>query len=92
MSPIRKPLLAERERQVLEGLAAGKSLKRIAVDTGHSYNAIRSCAGRLYKRLGVDSAVQAVAEAYYLRLIAVPTTTTRPKSSHAHPYEQGRAP
>ena len=56
--------LSNREREVLEGLATGKSYKMIAGDLGISQNTMPTLIRRLYGKLKVNSATEAVYKAY----------------------------
>ena len=52
--------ITPRERQVLDGLWAGKSAKEIAVDMGVSPHTVASFSGRLRQRFGARNVVQLV--------------------------------
>jgi len=58
--------LSERERQVLDGLAAGRAYKQIADTMGVSIHTVRTYIRRIYEKLHVCSATEAVAK--YLRM------------------------
>lgn len=49
------PGLTPREQTVAEALAQGLSNKEIAARLGISYEAVRLCAHRLYKKLGLHN-------------------------------------
>ncbi|HWD18963.1 MAG TPA: response regulator transcription factor [Verrucomicrobiae bacterium] len=57
--------LSERERQVLDGLAAGRAYKQIADVMGVSIHTVRTYIRRIYEKLHVRSSTEAVAK--YLR-------------------------
>lgn len=57
--------LTDRQRQVLDGLAAGKAYKQIADETGTSIHTVRTYIRRIYEKLHVHSRTEAVAK--YLR-------------------------
>jgi len=54
--------LSERERQVLDGLAAGRLYKQIAQQMGVSIHTVRSYIRRIYEKLHVRSRTEAVAK------------------------------
>jgi DNA-binding NarL/FixJ family response regulator len=56
--------LSERERQVLEGLAAGQPYKQIAEQLGVSVHTVRSYIRRIYEKLHVRTCTEAVAKYY----------------------------
>jgi DNA-binding NarL/FixJ family response regulator len=57
--------LTDRQRQVLDGLAAGKAYKQIADDMSMSIHTVRTYIRRIYEKLHVHSRTEAVAK--YLR-------------------------
>ena len=54
--------LSQRERQVLDGLAAGRVYKQIADELGVSINTVRTYIRRIYEKLHVQSRTEAVAK------------------------------
>jgi DNA-binding NarL/FixJ family response regulator len=54
--------LSERERQVLDGLAAGQIYKQIAEQMGVSIHTVRTYIRRIYEKLHVRSRTEAVAK------------------------------
>lgn len=61
--------LAPREREVLENLVAGKTIKAIAVDLGVSYHTVDTYLRRLYQKLDVQSRSRAVSKALQERIV-----------------------
>ncbi|MDX6285537.1 MAG: hypothetical protein QOG53_1022 [Frankiales bacterium] len=59
--PGRAPQLTERERQVLEGMASGKSNGEIGRDLYLSEDTVKTHARRLFRKLGAADRAQAVA-------------------------------
>lgn len=59
--PGRAPQLTERERQVLDGMAAGKSNGEIGRDLYLSEDTVKTHARRLFRKLGAADRAQAVA-------------------------------
>jgi DNA-binding NarL/FixJ family response regulator len=57
--------LPVRQREVLDGLAAGKAYKQIADEMGMSIHTVRTYIRRIYEKLHVHSRTEAVAK--YLR-------------------------
>jgi two-component system, NarL family, nitrate/nitrite response regulator NarL len=57
------PPLSERERQVLEGFAGGRSVPQLAAELYLSVSTVKTHAQRLYEKLGVNDRAAAVAEA-----------------------------
>ncbi|PRH80843.1 DNA-binding response regulator [Streptomyces solincola] len=57
------PALSERERQVLNGMARGLSIPRIADELILGSSTVKTHAQRLYEKLGVSDRAAAVAEA-----------------------------
>jgi DNA-binding NarL/FixJ family response regulator len=57
--------LTERQREVLDGLAAGKAYKQIADEMSMSIHTVRTYIRRIYEKLHVHSRTEAVAK--YLR-------------------------
>jgi LuxR family maltose regulon positive regulatory protein len=66
--------LTEREREVLDRLAAGATLERIAASLTISHNTVKTHAGNIYRKLRVDSREAAIAEAGRFGLLPVPTS------------------
>lgn len=64
-----KPALSQRERQVLELIAQGKSLPAIAGVLHIAPTTVKTHAGTLYDKLGVSDRAAAVAEAMRRRLL-----------------------
>ena len=58
-----RPLLTEREQQVLEGVARGERSKEIAVNLGISERTVKAYLASIYDKLGVDSRAAAIAVA-----------------------------
>jgi LuxR family maltose regulon positive regulatory protein len=65
--------LTEREREVLDQLAAGATLERVAACLTISHNTVKTHAGNIYRKLRVDSRGAAIAEAGRVGLLPVPT-------------------
>jgi len=65
----RAPELTERELQVLQGMAGGKSNAQIGRDLYLSEDTIKTHARRLFRKLGVNDRAQAVASGFRLRLV-----------------------
>lgn len=65
------PALTEREHDVLLGLTAGSSNKRIAAHLGVSPNTVKYHLASLYSKLGVSSRAGAVREGVRLGLLSV---------------------
>jgi DNA-binding NarL/FixJ family response regulator len=61
--------LAPRERETLEGLVAGKTVKEIASDMQVSYHTVDTYLRRLYEKMDVQSRSLAVSKALQERLI-----------------------
>ncbi len=61
--------LAPREREVLDGLVKGKTVKEIASDMGVSYHTVDTYLRRLYEKLDVQSRSRAVSKALQERLV-----------------------
>jgi DNA-binding NarL/FixJ family response regulator len=61
--------LAPREREALEGLVAGKTVKEIASDMQVSYHTVDTYLRRLYEKMDVQSRSLAVSKALQERLI-----------------------
>jgi two-component system nitrate/nitrite response regulator NarL len=57
------PVLSERERQVLEAFAAGKSIPTVAAELFLAPSTVKTHTQRLYEKLGVSDRAAAVAEA-----------------------------
>jgi DNA-binding CsgD family transcriptional regulator len=57
--------LTDRQREVLDGLAAGKAYKQIADEMQMSIHTVRTYIRRIYEKLHVHSRTEAVAK--YLR-------------------------
>jgi two-component system nitrate/nitrite response regulator NarL len=57
------PVLSERERQVLQAFAAGKSIPTVAADLFLAPSTVKTHTQRLYEKLGVSDRAAAVAEA-----------------------------
>ena len=57
------PALSERERQVLDGFARGKSIPQVAAELYIGAATIKTHTQRLYEKLGVSDRAAAVAEA-----------------------------
>lgn len=58
--------LTAREIEVLNGLAEGKTTKGHALELGLSESTVRTHRSKLYRKLGVVNAAQAVVAAYRL--------------------------
>jgi len=67
--PARVVELTDRERDVLQRLAVGRSIKEIADDLVISQNTVNSHLRNLYEKLGVGSRAVAVSQARKLRLL-----------------------
>jgi two-component system nitrate/nitrite response regulator NarL len=57
------PVLSERERQVLEGFAQGKSIPELASELYLGVSTVKTHTQRLYQKLGVSDRAAVVAEA-----------------------------
>lgn len=66
---IRSLGLTERECQILERLASGRSNKELARDLGISPNTVKTHVARVYEKLEVQKRVQAIEKARWLSLI-----------------------
>jgi len=62
MPPDENTELSDRERQVLDGLAAGQIYKQIAEQMGVSIHTVRTYIRRIYEKLHVRSRTEAVAK------------------------------
>jgi DNA-binding NarL/FixJ family response regulator len=67
--PARTPALTERERQVLEGMAAGKSNGEIGRELYLSEDTVKTHARRLFRKLGAADRAQAVAVGFRSGLV-----------------------
>lgn len=54
-TPKAKPALSKREKDVLNGIAAGKSFPQIAHDLGLGFETVKTYATRLRSKIGVQS-------------------------------------
>lgn len=61
--------LAPREREVLQGLVDGKTIKEIASDLAVSYHTVDTYLRRLYQKMDVQSRSRAVSKALQERLL-----------------------
>jgi DNA-binding NarL/FixJ family response regulator len=59
----------EKEKQILALLCKGNSYKMIAVETGYAFETIRSYIKKIYEKLQVHSATEAVSKAINERLV-----------------------
>ena len=66
---IRSLGLTERECEILERLASGRSNKELARDLGISPNTVKTHVARVYEKLEVQKRVQAIEKARWLSLI-----------------------
>ena len=66
---IRSLGLTERECEILERLASGRSNKELARDLGISPNTVKTHVARVYEKLEVQKRVQAIEKARWLALI-----------------------
>jgi two-component system nitrate/nitrite response regulator NarL len=57
------PPLSERERQVLQGFARGRSVPQLAAELYLGVSTVKTHTQRLYEKLGVNDRAAAVAEA-----------------------------
>ena len=63
-APIRPvPVLSERERQVLQAFARGRSIPQVADELMIGASTVKTHTQRLYEKLGVSDRAAAVAEA-----------------------------
>lgn len=62
-SQLSGPVLSERERQVLQAFAAGKSIPTVAAELFLAPSTVKTHTQRLYEKLGVSDRAAAVAEA-----------------------------
>ena len=67
--PSAKPALTERELRVLQLLVAGKTDQQIGQELSIAERTVRYCLRNLYDKLGVDTRVEAVAQAVRLGLV-----------------------
>jgi DNA-binding NarL/FixJ family response regulator len=63
------PILSQREKQILQGLASGMSHKQIAAERAISYHTVRYHIKNIYSKLKVRSLAEAVAEALRQKLV-----------------------
>ena len=56
------PVLSEREQQVLEGFARGRSIPQLAAELYIGASTVKTHTQRLYEKLGVSDRAAAVAE------------------------------
>ncbi len=75
-----RALLSPREQEVLEWLAAGRTVSEIAAGLGLSPKTVANCKQRLYRKLGVHHQAHAVATALGLGLL-VPDVHDRAMAS-----------
>jgi DNA-binding NarL/FixJ family response regulator len=75
-----RPLLSPREQEVLEWLAAGRTVSEIAVALGLRPKTVANCKQRLYRKLGVHHQAHAVATALGMGLL-VPSIHERAVAS-----------
>jgi DNA-binding NarL/FixJ family response regulator len=61
--------LSPKEKEVLTHLVSGKSFKMIAGECGISYETVRTYMKRIYEKLHVRSATEAVSKAMKERLV-----------------------
>ena len=66
---IRSLGLTERECEILEGLASGRSNKELARELGISPNTVKTHVARVYEKLDVQKRVHAIEKARWLSLI-----------------------
>ena len=66
---IRTLELTERECEILDRLASGRSNKELARDLGISPNTVKTHVARVYEKLEVQKRVQAIEKARFLALI-----------------------
>jgi ATP/maltotriose-dependent transcriptional regulator MalT len=71
--------LTDREREVLELIAAGLSNREIAARMYVATSTIKSYTNSIFRRLGVSSRTQAVAEARALNLLPTSLAVAQPK-------------
>lgn len=71
-------LLTRRERQIIESIAGGASVKQTAVELGIAPKTVENLQGRLYRKLGVRNRAQAVARAHVLGLLDGPPSSGVP--------------
>jgi pimeloyl-ACP methyl ester carboxylesterase/DNA-binding CsgD family transcriptional regulator len=79
--------LTEREKAILERLAAGLTDQQIAAELFLSPNTIRWYNRQIYSKLGVRNRTQAIIHARALRLLDKESTPTSPQTSHQSPIE-----
>jgi DNA-binding CsgD family transcriptional regulator len=75
-----RALLSPREQEVLEWLAAGRTVSEIAAGLGLRPKTVANCKQRLYRKLGVHHQAHAVATAIALGLL-VPDVHDRAMAS-----------
>lgn len=73
--------LSPRERDVVRGVAAGKSSKEIAAELGLSVRTVENHRARITRRTGLRSAAQLALHAVRLGLVDAPATETTPSIS-----------
>lgn len=75
--PSALPRLSDREREILAGLAAGRSLRELSQQLYISLNTMKTHVRHIYRKLGVGSRTDAVAAAQQL---GIPLVVTRQSS------------
>ena len=65
------PVVTDRMRQVLDGIAAGKKNHEIAGDLGISPKTVEKFRAQLYEAFAVDSAVALVMKALRMKVISL---------------------
>ena len=68
-APAAAPKLSNREHQVLVGLVEGDPYKTIAANHGMSLDTVRTHVRNLYRKLRVNSATEAVGQAFRAGLV-----------------------
>jgi len=71
-SSVREPavVLTMRERQIIDSIAGGASVKQTALALGISAKTVENLQSRLFRKLGVRNRAQAIAQAHVLGLLA----------------------
>jgi two-component system, NarL family, response regulator YdfI len=72
-APEKHPLLTDREREVLEGVARGERSKEIAARLGITERTVKAHLDSIFNKLGVDSRAAAVSVAIQKGLIHYPS-------------------
>jgi DNA-binding NarL/FixJ family response regulator len=77
--------LTQREREILDSIGRGESVKQTATALGISARTVENLQGRLFRKLGVRNRAQAVAAAHAHGLLAPPRIIELQPSGQGHP-------